>query len=248
MRFPRAGCALLALFCAFCSKGKNLAGGYDDVENPAIKVSLLDTLGRPFGDGGIRVFARYQNPVKDSLPLLERAIPAGTSVGIRDSVLFAAMLAAQARGTPWPGKDTVEFNLVASAPAAEAYLGDFLMVKGAKGAFRFLRRQGGSVLQPDAKGSLEAAPIPILPVLNLRGSIGPKGLELGLKYVFIPGSPYSAKVGSDGSFSMARLAAGRYEVKALAADSKIYSAAESLSTAQEFPPTDWSEADLIWVE
>ena len=72
--------------------------------------------------------------------------------------------------------------------------------------------------------------------------------DVGLKRVFIPGSPYRAEIAGDGSFSLARLAAGRYEVKAVAADDKIYSALDSLSAGTEYPGSDWTEAEIIWVE
>src|SRR4051812_19221137 len=107
--------AALALLCTFCAPQEKVAGGYDDVENPAIRASLLDTLGQPYGAGELRVYARYQNPGKDSLPVVERTVPAGTAAIITDSVLAAAMGEAKLRGTPWPNADTVEFNLSATA-------------------------------------------------------------------------------------------------------------------------------------
>src|SRR4051794_7394265 len=101
--------AALALLCTSCAPKEKVAGGYDDVENPAIQASLLDTLGRPYGAGELRVYARYQNPGKDSIPLVERTVPADATILITDSVLAAAMGEAKLRGTPWPNADTVEF-------------------------------------------------------------------------------------------------------------------------------------------
>jgi hypothetical protein len=247
-QFLRTICLLAALPCAFCGKPEKVAGGYDDVENPALTVSLRDTLGHPYAAAEIRLYARYQNPGKDSVPMFVRSAPAAKTVAIRDSLLLTAMAASKLRGTPWPAQDTVEFNLVASDAAGETFLGDFRLLKGANGTFRFQRRLPGSVVYPDSKGTLAVTPAMAAPVLNQRGRIGARGMELKLKSVFIAGSPYRSLIGSDGSFTFARLAPGRYDVKAVAEDSKVYTAADSLVTGTEYAPADWSEADLIWVE
>lgn len=243
-RLLTAAAAMLLSCCAH----EKVAGGFDDVENPALTVGLNDSLGAPYGWGEIRIYARFQNPFEDSLILASTTVPAGATVSIRDTALLAAMGRAKLRGTPWPSKDTVEFNLMALAPAGEALLGGFALVKTAAGPFRFQRKAGGSITYPDAKGILAASPTLASPVLGQRGSVGPRGAQLGLKSVFIPGSPYNASVGADGSFVLARMAAGRFEVKAVSADAKIYSAADSLVTGRNFVPSDWSEADIIWVE
>ena len=238
---------LLALMCAFCGPDR-FVGGYDDVENPALKVSLRDESGAPYAAADIRLYARYQNPGKDSTPILVRSAPAAKTLSIRDSLILSAMADSKLRGTPWPSPDTVEFNLVASSPAGETFLGDFQLLKGSNGAFRFQRRLPGSVVYPTGKGTLEVAPAMAGPVLNQRGRIGARGLDLKLKSVFIAGSPYRSAIGNDGSFAFARLAPGRYDVKAVSEDAKVYTAADSLVTGSEYGPADWSEAELIWVE
>ncbi len=249
----RAPWALATLVAIGCSKKDQVAGGYDDVENPAIQVSLQDTLGKPFGAGEMRIYARYQNPGKDSTPVLEQTIAPGTAATVRDSALISAMGRAQSRGTRWPSQDTVEFNLNATASGGEAFLGDFLLVKGPDGLHRFMRRSGGSVLHADSKGVLAAIPVMAPPILNLRGNVGARGLQLALQSLFIPGSPYQAKITGDGSFTLARLARGKYDVKAVSLDGKVYTAADSLladsaSAAVEYAPADWSEADILWIE
>ena len=246
-------CVLMgALLCTFCAKKDELAGGYDDVENPAIQVSLQDAAGKAYGDGELRIYARYQNPGKDSLPVLQRSISGGASVLVRDTALVSAMTLAAARGTPWPNRDTLEFNLCAIAPAGEAFLGDFLLVKGPDGIRHFLRRSGSAIVRPDAKGVLAVNPIMAAPVLNRRGNIGLHGAELRLKSMFIPGSPYGAGIAADGSFSLARMAAGKYDVKAVSLDSLVYTAADSLSadaaSTAEYAPSNWAEADILWIE
>lgn len=238
--------ALIASLCLACGDPK-VAGGYDDVENPAIQASLLDSLGQSHGAGEIQLYARYQNPEKDSTPLIIASVPTGILGSIRDTALLAAMGRAKLRGTPWPDQDTIEFNLVAIAAQVEAFQGDFLLVKGGNGAYHFLRRTGGSYAYADAKGVLATAPILANPVFNQRGNVGARGSQLQLRSVFIPGSPYWAKVESDGSFSIDHLARGRYEVKAVSADAKIYSAQDSLAVGTEYLPADWSEADPVWI-
>jgi hypothetical protein len=246
--FPRAICLLAALTFAFCGKPEKVVGGYDDVENPALAVSLHDALGSPYAAAEIHLYARYQNPGKDSVPMYVRSAPAAKTVKIRDSLILEAMAASKLRGTPWPSQDTVEFNLVASDAAGETFLGDFQLLKGANGAFRFQRRLPGSVVYPNDKGTLAVAPTMAGPVLNQRGRIGARGMELKLKSVFIAGSPYRSAIGSDGSFAFTRMAPGRYDVKAVSEDAKVYTAADSLVTGIEYLPADWAEADLIWVE
>ena len=240
-----AAWAVAAAFLAACGKDQ-VAGGYDDVENPAIQVSLVDDSGTPFGAADIRIYARYQNPFKDSVPVLASPFT-GAAVKLADTTVAAAMELAKARGTPGPGKDTLEFNLMATASGGEAFLGGYSLIKGGSG-WHFQRRAGGSTTYQGANGLLPAAPVMSAPILAQHGRIGARGLELGLKRVFIPGSPYRAEIAGDGSFTLARLAAGRYEVKAVAADDKIYSALDSLSAGTEYPGSDWTEAEIIWVE
>jgi hypothetical protein len=236
-----------ALLCLSCAKDKTVAGGYDDVENPALKVTLLDAAGKPAA-GEIRIYARYQNPMEDSVATLTREPTAQSQVSIRDTALLAAMESAKSRGTPWPNRDSVEFNLVAIDTGRETYLGGFLLVKSPNGSYGFRRRLGDGIAYPDAKGSLKTAPVMAVPVIALRGRIGAKGMGLGLKSVFIPGSPYRAQVEADGSFLLQRLAAGRYDVKAVSQDDKIWSAADSLVTGTEYTVSEWNEAELIWIE
>jgi hypothetical protein len=239
---------LAALLCAFCSKKGDLAGGFDDVENPAIAVSLLDSLQKPFGAGEIRIYARFQNPWKDSLPLIDQTVAAGTALKVRDTALVSAMDRAVARGTPWPSRDTLEFNLVAAGAQAEAFLGDFRMIKTGEGGYRFSRRTGGTTILAGRNGVLETGPVLAAPVFHQRGNIGARGLELGLRSLFVPGSPYRAAIAADGSFEVPRMARGLYDVKSESGEPKIYTAADSLEAGAEYLPSNWSEADLIWVE
>lgn len=244
---PRLLLAMAALLCSFCAKG-DLAGGFDDVENPAIAVSLLDSLQQPFGAGEIRIYARFQNPWKDSLPLIDRSVAAGTELTLRDTALVSAMDRAVARGTPWPSRDTLEFNILAAGAQAEAFLGGFRMIKTGKGRYHFSRQTGGTTIRAGDKNVLELDPILAAPITRQRGNVGAHGLELGLRSVFIPGSPYRAKIDSDGAFEVPRMARGLYDVKSESDDSKIYSATDSLQAGTEYLPSNWSEADLIWVE
>lgn len=241
----------LALLAVHCGDDR-VAGGYDDVENPALSVILRTEDGRDFGPGQVKLYARYQNPARDTVPLLARTVAAGAAAAFTDSMVLAAMEAARLRGTPWHDRDSVEFNLVASEqpgqPAAsEAYAGRFVLVRIGSG-YIFLQRREGSVQYADTKGVLAVAPRMSDPVLKLRGQVGARGLDIGIASVFVPGTGYAAEVAVDGTFEFARIAGGRYELKALSRDEKVYSGVDSLITSEEYSASDWSEADLIWIE
>jgi hypothetical protein len=244
--------AVLAALLAGCGDGR-LSGGSDDVDNPALTVTLRSPNGLPYGTGTAAVYARHHNPLRDSAPLLALPVPAGGTISISDSSLLAAMEAAKIRGVPWPNRDSVEFNLVATdipgqAASGEAFEGGYLLVRVGAAGFQFSRHQGGQIRYPDGKGVLASAPNMAAPILESQGRVGSIGMEVGLKSVFVQGSPYRAEIAADGTFILARLAAGRYELNALSADGKIYTASDSLVTGEEFSPSDWSEAELIWIE
>lgn len=239
----RALAACFAVLWAACMNDK-LAGGFDDAENPSIRVAFSDSAGKPAGAALINVYARYQNPFKDSLPILSLA--GAETVSVRDTAVRSAFARALSRGTKSPSGDTLEFNLVATAPGGEAFLGGYALVRRATG-WGFIRRDGGSIAYADARGVLASAARLPAPVLGQRGTIGPRGLELGLRRVFVPGSPYAADLAADGSFAFGRMAAGRYELKAVAADEKVYTAADTLATGAGYSASDWSEADVIWI-
>ena len=235
------GASCLAFLIAACADG-----GTDEVDNPALNVTLRSSGGEGLA-GTVSVFARYQNPSRDSLPVL--TLPAGEKGGavIPAETLLAAMEAASLAGLPWKSRDSVAFNLVGSAGAQEAFRAEYLLLNDTAGgslAFeRILPPEGG----PFPGGSLSTS-LPMNPAVQAyRGSVGADGVALGLDVIFVPGSPYKAAVAADGSFSFSRIAAGRYDVRALDGDGKVYGPADSLATDSAFAPEDWSEADIIWI-
>lgn len=232
-----------ALLLAACLDEK-VAGGTDEVENPALTAVLVDAQGRE-ASGTVQVYARFQNPAKDAAPILSLA--ANGRASITDSALLLAMEGARTRGIPWKNRDTVAFNLVGTHAVLEAFQGNYLLVRPPGGAYLFRRVEPGAEAGPDGKGSLSTAVTMRPPALAYKGKVGPRGLELGLRSVFIPGSPYAAQVEADGSFAFARIAQGRYELKAMDKDAKVYSSFDSLNTSTAFVPSDWTEADIIWV-
>lgn len=232
------------LLLAACGDGR-VAGGYDDVENPAIRVSLADAEGKPYGAAVLSLYARYQNPFNDSLPLVSLA-SSGESITLPDSTVRSAFARARARGTRSPSPDTLEFNLIAEAPGGEAYEGGFALIRRISG-WSFIRRSGAIVSYADANGVLVTSARLLAPVLGQRGQIGLKGLELGLKRIFVPGTPYVASLEADSAFTFTHIAAGSYELKAIAADDKVYTAADSLTTGTSYSASDWSEAEVIWI-
>jgi hypothetical protein len=247
-RAARAAFACAWLACAGLFPG--CLGGSDDVENPSalpdpsVSVSLLDAAGNPAA-GTLSLYARYQNPFKDSVPLLSLPVSGGPAK-VEDTLVAAAFARARARGTPSPSADTLEFNLLASSPGGEAFLGGYALVHRPAG-WDFIRRADGGVLYPDERRILRTEARMPAPILGQRGRIGPRGLELGLKNVFVPGSPYKAALDADGSFTLARIAAGRYGLKAISSDEKVYAAADSLEAGAAYDGSEWSEAEVIWV-
>jgi hypothetical protein len=241
--------ACAGLACALLLSACDL-GGSDDVQNPSVvpepsvTVSLADGAGNPAG-GTLNLYGRYQNPFKDSVPVLSMPVP-GDTAKLEDTLVAAAFARAGTRGTPTASADTLEFNLLAASASGEAFLGGYALIRRQAG-WDFFRRAEGRVWYPDGKRNLRTEARMPAPVLAQRGRIGARGLELGLRSVFVPGSPYKAALEADGSFTLARMAAGRYELKAISADEKIYTAADSLQAGTEYQGTDWSEADVIWV-
>lgn len=234
--------AALALPLAACFDDR-VAGGTDEVENPAFTVSLYDGSGRVAGEA--RIFARFQNPVKHAAPLL--TLPAaGQGAVVTPKSLLAAMDSAAAAGVPWPHRDTVRFNVLGSHGTGEGFAADFLLIRTASDTG--FTRVGDEPSGHRGKYVL-AYTMPLqAAVTAYRGSVGTRGKELGLATVFVPGSPYQAPVAADGRFTVARMASGRYDVKALDKDGKVWSAQDSLSTDVPFAPADWSEGDIIWVD
>jgi hypothetical protein len=245
MDWPRNLGALLAPALFAMALTACVDGGTDEVENPAIAATLLDGNGHPI-EGTVRIYARTQNPSRDSLPVLELSAD-GAGLRLEADTLHDAMAAASEMGIPWGNRDSLAFNLVGSTPSLEGFRAGFLLYRDAGGGFEFRRLTsygtGDYYTGRTYHTKLLLAPA----VTGYAGSIGPSGLELGLKTLFIPGSPYTAEITADGSFVLARIAAGRYDVKALDSGGKVYAASDSLGTDGEFAPDEWSEADIIWL-
>lgn len=233
--------AALALWLSGCFDDR-VAGGTDEVENPAFTVHLME--GAQGVTGEVRVYARFQNPAKNPVPLLTLAAGSKGAL-ITPATLRAAMDSSAKAGVPWPHRDTIRFNVTGTREAGEAFAADFLLIQTAQDTG--FTRVGAPPSNHYSSYRLTYA-MPLEPAVTAyKGSVGSRGVSLGLATVFVPGSPYHAAVGADGSFTVARLAPGRYDVKALDKDGKVWSAQDSLATSVPFAPADWSEADIIWV-
>ncbi len=243
---PLAWMALGAALILACSD--RLAGGYDDVENPALALALKDNQGQAIAVGEVRVYARYQNPTSDSLPLLVRATSTGDTLTLSDTAMNAAIAEAKLRGMTWPNPDVFEFNVVGRSSSHEAFTVGFQVVRE-KTKLRFQQWLNANILRDaDRRGRLNVGLNLKAAVLNYQGKIGDQGRELGLKSIFVAGSPYQAATRADGSFTMARIGSGQYEIKAMSQDGKVYSAENALNTDSSYTGENWSEADVIWIE
>ena len=225
--------------------GDTATGGTDEVENPALTATLRDADGAAVA-GTVQVYARFQNPLRDSLAMLDRAVGAdGAEITSED--LLAGMDSSAKAGVPWTNRDSVAFNLVGTSGGKETFQAEYLLVKEASGNYAFKRLHPAEGGDPLSQGSLSTQ-LPLQrAVSGYAGSVGARGRELGLQTLFVPGSPYKAPIRGDGTFTIARIASGRYDVKAVDGDGKVYASLDSLSTGAAFAPEDWSEADVIWV-
>ncbi len=241
--------AVLAMAVLGCFEDR-VAGGTDEVENPALTATLRDAQGNAVA-GSVQLYARYQNPTRNAAPVMTAPAAGknGQAAVITAKALLAAMDSAQKLGVSWKNRDTVAFNLLGANASDEAFSTDYMLIKLSNGAYRFQKASvpQGLYANGSLSGSLAAA-LPMRPaVTGYKGQVGAKGVELGLKSLFVPGSPYKTEVAPDGTFQIVRIAPGRYDVKALDKDGKVYSSLDSLGTDKPFSPADWSEADIIWV-
>jgi hypothetical protein len=244
--------ALTAVFFAMGCGGEatkpDFTGGSDDVENPAITVALRDPQGNAFGSGEVKIYARFQNPTLDTTPLLTQSVAAGTKFTLTDSMVLKAMQVAALKGVSWPSLDTVEFNILGRSPVAEAFIGNFFLARKGATKYHFHQRmQADTVRNAFSDGTLPVTLAMKSPVVGLQGKLGVNAFGLGLKSVFVAGSPYWAAV-TDSTFTLARIAVGRYPLKAMSLDGKVYEAANPLNTDSAYTAENWAEGDLIWIE
>ena len=229
---------MLAVLLGFCGRDR-MAGGTDEVQNPALQMGLVDAAGHLHRQGKLRIYSRLQNPLHDSLPILTQTVDSIRPTRIEAARLYAAMDSAQKRGLPWDNRDTLEFNIVAASPGAEALGQGFLLVRQAGGALGFRRLWPWGIQNPDSLGvlaeTLQVAP----PVLAFQGQVGPQGSALAIQGVFIPGTPYQAGVGLDGAFTLTRLARGRFELHAMTPDLRTYRSQDTLNTDSAFTARNW---------
>jgi len=249
-----AGIALCLLWA--CSGDDRLGGGYDNVENPALALTFQNKTGSTINKGGVKIFARYQNPITHANPILTTSISSATPslFKFHDTDLVKAITNAKLAGITWPNADSIEFNALYESDGSETletFSSDFLLVKVNGGKlYQFQQfKNSSTTLYPDSKHLLTLTLPTDAPVLHLKGSIGTKGLDLSLTQVFVSGSPYWSKIDSSGVFTIDRIAKGKFLLKALSADKKVYTASDSLNSESTAPynPANWSEADIICI-
>lgn len=220
------------IFCAAIACMAFLAGcmgGSDGIENPKVELEFRGPDGTSQGSGEVRIYARYLNPVEDSVPLLTRSFSGRAAITILPEDIDA-VLRAKIGGTGALPDTLLYFNVVAVSGDREAFLAGF--------RYRRTSARSGFALAPwtdtakardygEVKRSvnLQAA------VLGFKGAIGLAGHSFGIDYVYIPGSPYHASIGSERDFRIARMSSGSYELFGADKDSAtFYKSSDTLNT------------------
>lgn len=225
-------------------------GGSDGVENP--KMELRFAPGNSQASAGqVRLYSKYRNPARDSLPLLAKSFSGSGAVSFTSEEMDKAIARElRLRGVvPKDGRaDTVlAFNVVASTPDREALVAGFRYLRqGSRAGFARVVAPDTSVAQGAFKGLSETYPLP-LAVLDFKGRLGKAGAELGIDYVFIPGSPYLSTVDANRDLAFQRLPQGIFGLVGADQDSSLYfSAADSLNTADTaFVAKSWDPITFI---
>lgn len=218
-----------------CAAFFGCLGGSDGVENPKLTLDVKRDDGTSLAYADVSLFPKDRDPVKDSVPLLERTFLQGKvelTPASMDSVL----------GT----KDTVlDFNVVALSDDREALsLGYRYTRAGNRAGFSRVPAVAGA--QGGGYGSVTETLLLPQAVQGFAGRIGGQGAALGLDYVFIPGSPYHGSVADQG-FLLPRLAPGVFGLVGVDRDSaKAFLSADSLNTADTaFTAKAWGEITFV---
>lgn len=207
-------------------------GGSDGIENPKVELEFRGPDGTSQGNGEVRVYARFMNPVEDDSPMLTKTFNGKAEFTLQPEDLDAVLKA----GLGGTLKDTVlEFNVMAVAGDREAFLGGFHYKRqGSKVSFAL-----GAWDKPGLDfGAIKRTVNLLAAVRDFKGSMGANGVSYGIDYVYIPGSPYHANVNSAdgattkrGEFLFSRMGQGSYELFGADKDSAtFYKSGDTLST------------------
>ncbi|MEO6097072.1 MAG: hypothetical protein ABIW76_15895 [Fibrobacteria bacterium] len=208
-------------------------GGSDGVENPKLELRFEPGGGQAATAGRVSLYAVDRDPALDSLPLLAKAFTGRDAVTFTPEELDSAIARGlRLRGrSPDSASDTLlEFNVVAVSGGLEAWVPGFRYQRlGRRSGFARAEPGNPADLGPFGKLSETHALPPA--ILDVRGRIGLTGKELGIDYVFIPGSPYVSRVDSGQGLAFPRLPSGVYGLVGADRDSSLYfGAADSLDT------------------
>jgi hypothetical protein len=222
-------------------------GGSDGVENPKLELEFRPEDGSAVLVGRMRIYGSDRNPVRDSIPVLEKAFPGRPLISVTAREMDSALrsdLARRGRNADL-GDTVLAFHVTATSGERETFLIGFRYRSGEKRGF--------------ARGAPEA-PISSLrfgdyretsslpkAVVAFPGKVGDIGAVLGIDYVYIPGSPYYSSVAGDQSFVLPRLAEGIHALAGVNADvDSAYLAADSLQTADSaFTGKNWDAITFI---
>jgi hypothetical protein len=206
-------------------------GGSDGVENPKLEMQFRPSDGAAAMPMRVSLYGKSANPVEDSLPLLSKDIAGGAKAEFSVEEMDAAIriaLARRGRADSGERDTTLDFNVVASAPDREAFVGGFSFRRAGQ-------KVGFTRLEGTANGGYGGySGVFALPraVKGFSGRLGLYGVKLGIDYIFIPGSPYHASIDKDSSFTIGSMSAGNYGIIGADRDSsQLFASGDSLNTS-----------------
>lgn len=206
-------------------------GGSDGVENPKLEIRFEPGDGQAPAAGRVSLYSMDLDPVHDSLPLLAKTFSGQASFTPEElDSAIARELRLRGRDKDIGADTLVGFNVVATSDGREAWVPGF-RYRRQGGRSGFTRAEPGSAADAGPFGALSETHALPPAVLDFRGRLGLTGKELGIDYVFIPGSPYYSRVDSGLGLAFPRLPSGVYGLVGADRDSSLYfGAADSLDT------------------
>jgi hypothetical protein len=216
--------------------GLMTAGGGSGIENPALALTFKEQNGEPANiSGNLRLY-REASDWKDT-GFYFRALDNQDTALISSRDLQSLPPGALPMDSLSPDS-SMGFNIVVSANGMEAMLRGFRLRGNRSRGYTFERGPSGR------DSGLNAEILLAQSVLLFPGSMPASERDKDIRVIFVPGSPYFAMVGANGSILFPLLPPGSFPVKAAAytlLDTSIvfYCTPDSLDTGRPFAPGRW---------